>query len=98
MRGWGGGAVFLAMQVLEIPAGGRGFPLVSLKHILLLLYPFQNLQLKISLKVMMRKLVDNSFVWVSQSLLVLTVETVYFMSWHSSETVCHDHVRLSSIF
>ena len=28
MRGWGGGAVFLAMQVLEIPAGGRGFPLV----------------------------------------------------------------------
>ena len=23
-----GGAVFLAMQVLEIPAGGRGFPLV----------------------------------------------------------------------
>ena len=25
-----GGAVFLAMQVLEIPAGGRGFPLVSL--------------------------------------------------------------------
>ena len=30
MRGWGGGAVFLAMQVLEIPAGGRGFPLVTL--------------------------------------------------------------------
>ena len=29
MRGWGGGAVFLAMQVLEIPAGGRGFPLVN---------------------------------------------------------------------
>ena len=29
MRGWGGGAVFLAMQVLEIPAGGRGFPLVK---------------------------------------------------------------------
>ena len=28
MRGWRGGAVFLAMQVLEIPAGGRGFPLV----------------------------------------------------------------------
>ena len=28
MRGWGGGAVFLEMQVLEIPAGGRGFPLV----------------------------------------------------------------------
>ena len=24
----GGWAVFLAMQVLEIPAGGRGFPLV----------------------------------------------------------------------
>ena len=24
-----GGAVFLAMQVLEIPAGGRGFPLVD---------------------------------------------------------------------
>ena len=23
-----GGAVFLAMQVLRIPAGGRGFPLV----------------------------------------------------------------------
>ena len=33
MRGWGGGAVFLAMQVpvLEIPAGGRGFPLVAAK-------------------------------------------------------------------
>ena len=30
MRGWGGGAVFLAMQVLEIPAGGRGFPLVDI--------------------------------------------------------------------
>ena len=29
MIGWGG-AVFLAMQVLEIPAGGRGFPLVSI--------------------------------------------------------------------
>ena len=28
MRGWGGGALFMAMQVLEIPAGGRGFPLV----------------------------------------------------------------------
>ena len=27
--GWGGGTVFLAMQVLEIPAGGRGFPLVQ---------------------------------------------------------------------
>ena len=27
-EGGGGGAVFLAMQVLEIPAGGRGFPLV----------------------------------------------------------------------
>ena len=26
----GGGAVFLAMQVLEIPAGGRGFPLVDI--------------------------------------------------------------------
>ena len=25
-----GGAVFLAMQVLKIPAGGRGFPLVSI--------------------------------------------------------------------
>ena len=25
----GGGALFLAMQVLEIPAGGRGFPLVT---------------------------------------------------------------------
>ena len=24
-----GGAVFLAMQVLKIPAGGRGFPLVN---------------------------------------------------------------------
>ena len=24
----GGGAVFLAIQVLEIPAGGRGLPLV----------------------------------------------------------------------
>ena len=33
MRGWGGGAVFLAMQVLEIPAGGRGFPLVILNRI-----------------------------------------------------------------
>ena len=32
MRGWGGGAVFLAMQVLEIPAGGRGFPLVGLMY------------------------------------------------------------------
>ena len=31
MRGGGGGAVFLAMQVLEIPAGGRGFPLVVIK-------------------------------------------------------------------
>ena len=30
--GGGGGAVFLAMQVLEIPAGGRGFPLVYLKR------------------------------------------------------------------
>ena len=30
MRGGGGGAVFMAMQVLEIPAGGRGFPLVIL--------------------------------------------------------------------
>ena len=28
MRGGGDGAVFFAMQVLEIPAGGRGFPLV----------------------------------------------------------------------
>ena len=28
MRGGGEGAVFFAMQVLEIPAGGRGFPLV----------------------------------------------------------------------
>ena len=28
----GGWAVFLAMQVLEIPAGGRGFPLVLLKY------------------------------------------------------------------
>ena len=28
MKGGGGGAVFLAMQVLKIPAGGRGFPLV----------------------------------------------------------------------
>ena len=27
----GGGVVLLAMQVLEIPAGGRGFPLVILK-------------------------------------------------------------------
>ena len=26
-----GGAVFLAMQVLKIPAGGRGFPLVIVK-------------------------------------------------------------------
>ena len=28
MRGGGGGAVLLEMQVPEIPAGGRGFPLV----------------------------------------------------------------------
>ena len=28
MRGGGGRALFLVMQVLEIPAGGRGFPLV----------------------------------------------------------------------
>ena len=28
MRGGGEGAVFFVMQVLEIPAGGRGFPLV----------------------------------------------------------------------
>ena len=26
----GGGAVFLAIQVLEIPAGGRGLPLVEI--------------------------------------------------------------------
>ena len=30
MRGGGGGALFLVMQVLEIPAGGRGFPLVNI--------------------------------------------------------------------
>ena len=29
MRGGGGRTVFLAMQVMEIPAGGRGFPLVD---------------------------------------------------------------------
>ena len=29
----GEGAVFFAMQVLEIPAGGRGFPLVILMHV-----------------------------------------------------------------
>ena len=29
MRGGGGRALFLVMQVLEIPAGGRGFPLVN---------------------------------------------------------------------
>ena len=28
-----GGAVFLAMQVLEITAGGRGFPLVTFSHV-----------------------------------------------------------------
>ena len=28
----GGRALFLAMQVLEIPAGGRKFPLVTVKH------------------------------------------------------------------
>ena len=28
MRGGGGRALFLVMQVQEIPAGGRGFPLV----------------------------------------------------------------------
>ena len=28
MRGGGGRTVFLVMQLLEIPAGGRGFPLV----------------------------------------------------------------------
>ena len=31
MRGGGEGAVFFAMQVLEFPAGGRGFPLVTYK-------------------------------------------------------------------
>ena len=36
MKGGGGGAVLLAMQVSEIPAGGRGFPLV--------LYNAQNLR------------------------------------------------------
>ena len=30
MRGGEGGALFLVMQVLEIPAGGRGLPLVCL--------------------------------------------------------------------
>ena len=30
MRGGGGRTVFLVMQVLEIPDGGRGFPLVFL--------------------------------------------------------------------
>ena len=29
----GGGALFLVMQVLEIPAGGRGFPLVYIIQI-----------------------------------------------------------------
>ena len=29
MRGGGGRTVFLVIQVLEIPAGGRGFPLVG---------------------------------------------------------------------
>ena len=28
MRGGGGRALFLVIQALEIPAGGRGFPLV----------------------------------------------------------------------
>ena len=32
MRGRGGRALFLVMQVLEIPAGGRGFPLVHYKN------------------------------------------------------------------
>ena len=37
-RGRPGGAVFLVMQVLKIPAGGRGFPLVRLisSHVFLL--------------------------------------------------------------
>ena len=30
VRGGGGRALFLVMQVLEIPAGGRGFRLVTL--------------------------------------------------------------------
>ena len=30
MSGGGERALFLVMQVLEIPAGGRGFPLVQL--------------------------------------------------------------------
>ena len=38
MRGWGGGAVFLAMQVLEIPAGGRGFPLVIDNVIIIIIF------------------------------------------------------------
>ena len=33
-----GGLVFLVMQVLEIPAGGRGFPLVSHKILKLMGY------------------------------------------------------------
>ena len=36
-RGRPGGAVFLVMQVLKIPAGGRGFPLVHLIHIWILI-------------------------------------------------------------
>ena len=32
MRGGGGRALFLVMQVLEIPAGGRGFSLVMIKN------------------------------------------------------------------
>ena len=36
-RGRPGGAVFLAMQVLKTPAGGRGFPLVlTIQHIYML--------------------------------------------------------------
>ena len=33
MKGGGGGAVLLAMQVSEIPAGGRGFPLVQFMRV-----------------------------------------------------------------
>ena len=35
MRGVGGRALFSVMQVLEIPAGGRGFPLVVINTILI---------------------------------------------------------------
>ena len=50
MRGGGGRALFLVMQVLEIPAGGRGFPLVSINTgvaIFLIFQLYSRIQVKI---------------------------------------------------